>query len=145
VLDAVLPLLRTILPTLFFALKLVHGTGLRLLLMDRGRLARVLGHLVAAADRRSSPVAGDPAAAAAGADDEDESLLVRRAAAAALALDNRGPLELTPTGQLAPHIVRGFEKYGFYVLEGARRLLLGHKLPGTVSAADQHNFSDATP
>jgi hypothetical protein len=114
---------------------------LRLLLMDRGRLARVLGHLVAAADRRSSSVAGDPAAAAAGADDEDESLLVRRAAAAALALDNRGPLELTPAGQLAPHIVRGFEKYGFYVLEGARRLLLGHNLPGTASAAHEHNFN----
>ncbi len=38
--------------------------------------------------------------------------------AAALALDNRGPIELDASGKLAQHILDAYSKYGFYVFTG---------------------------
>ena len=37
---------------------------------------------------------------------------------AALALPNRGPIELDETGRLQPHILRSLEELGFYVFTG---------------------------
>ena len=48
---------------------------------------------------------------------EEFGTYIREGEKAALALPNRGPMQLDSNGNVAPEILEGYARYGFYVLE----------------------------